>query len=373
MGIIIVLLSVALYAKKKSPANFSQILNPTAIVQNLVHSPSPASTSSQLQIQVYAQNLPNARVIAFDPNGVPLVSLTSGGKIVALPDTDKNNQADKTIPLITGLRQPHGLAFSGTTLFIAETHQVSSFRYDPANFTLTDQKVLFSLPAGGGHFTRSLLIKDGKLYTAIGSSCNVCLESDSHRAAILQSNLDGTDLKIFASGLRNSVFQTPHPQTSEIWVTDMGRDNLGDNVPPDEINILKENANFGWPICYGKNIHDTQFDKNQYIQDPCSTAKSSRIDLQAHSAPLGLSFFPTSWSTQYRGKLLVAFHGSWNRSVPTGYKLVTIDPETGQTSDLFTNKDYSQFISRPVDVKFNSVGQLLVTDDKLNHLLIITP
>lgn len=373
MGVIIVILSIALYAKKVLHINLSRILNPVYVIQNLVVEPSPSTASSQLKIQIYADNLPNARVIAFDSNGVPLVSLTSRGTVVALPDMDLDLKSDRTIILIDKLNQPHGLAFSGDTLYVAETNQVSSYQYDPKTFTISSRKILFSLPSGGGHFTRSLLIKDGYLYTAVGSSCNVCRESQPHRAAILRSNLDGSDLEIFSAGLRNSVFQTVNPATGEIWVTEMGRDNLGDNLPPDEINILSENGNFGWPVCYGQNIHDSEFDKNQYIQNPCNSSLTSRIDLPAHSAPLGLSFFPAAWPGKFQSKLLVAFHGSWNRSVPTGYRLVTLDPASGQIEDFLTSQTYPKFISRPVDVKFNSQDQLFVSDDKLNHLLIIYP
>lgn len=371
MGIVIILLSLALFAKKVLHVNLFQIGNPKPIVQNLIQTPNPTITSQNFQMQIYASGLTNARVITFDSAGVPLVSLTASGRVVALPDTDKNLQADQTITVIDNLRQPHGLAFSENTLFVAETHQVVSYTYNPQNFSVSNKRVLLTLPAGGGHFTRSLLVKEAKLYTSIGSSCNVCRETDSHRAAILQSNLDGSELKIFATGLRNSVFQTVNPDTNEIWLTEMGRDNLGDDLPPDEINILRENSNYGWPICYGNKIHDSQFDNNRYLRDPCADTIATTIDLPAHSAPLGLAFAPDNWNEQ-AGKLFVAFHGSWNRSTPTGYKVVSVDPITGIVTDLFTNQDYSRYISRPVDLKFNSADQLFISDDKLNHLVVVT-
>jgi glucose/arabinose dehydrogenase len=151
----------------------------------------------------------------------------------------------------------------------------------------------------------------------------------------------------------------------------MGRDFLGDNLPPDEINIIEENKNYGWPFCYGKNIHDSVFDKNTYIQNPCSSKISSFVDLPSHSAPLGLAFVPKTWPKEFKGSLLVAFHGSWNRSEPTGYKISELQfSETGQFLQMkdfafgWLSKDGKESLGRPVDLLFNEKGDLFVSDDK---------
>ena len=187
----------------------------------------------------------------FDNSSRLLVSLTSQGKIVALPDENVDGKADKTITLLENLRKPHGLALSceGSAgvqqckLLVAEEHQVVAYTYDQGSPRATNPKKIIDLPTkGGGHFTRTLLIIDTpegkKLLTSIGSSCNVCIEEDQRRAAIYISNLDGSNFKPYVTGLRNSVFMAVHPVTKKVWATEMGRDLLGDNVPPEEVNII---------------------------------------------------------------------------------------------------------------------------------------
>ncbi|MDF1532463.1 MAG: PQQ-dependent sugar dehydrogenase [ANME-2 cluster archaeon] len=263
-------------------------------------------------------------------DGILYVSLTRQGKVVALPESDRDNKADETIIFIDGLNNPHGLDFSDGWFYIAEETRVIRIK-DRNNDLVADRdslEVLIDDLPGGGHFTRSMRIHNNNLYLSIGSSCNVCNEQDGRRAAISRCDLDGTDCEIFARGLRNAVGITFHPLTGEMYVTENGRDLLGDDIPPDELNLVREGTNYGWPICYGQNIHDTQFDKNVYIRNPCEQPfeMPALVDLQAHSAPLGLMFYyGENFPEQYRGDLFVAFHGSWNRKEPTGYKIVTID------------------------------------------------
>ena len=201
----------------------------------------------------------------------------------------------------------------------------------------------------------------------------MCKESDARRAAISEYNSDGSGFRVFAEGLRNAVGFVFHPQSGTIWTTENGRDHLGDDLPPDEINIIEDGGHYGWPYCYGKNITDPEFgDSNR-----CTTAQPSLHDIQAHSAPLGLRFiqsaqFPEKW----QGDLLVAYHGSWNRSVPTGYKVVRLDVE----GDKIVGEE--DFISgwlqgrtvhgRPVDFVFDSNGALYISDDKAGIIYRVT-
>lgn len=319
---------------------------------------SPFTLPSGLSVSIYSKALGNVRDLEFDPGGNLLASLTKEGKVVALPDKNKDGISDETVTVVSGLNQPHGIAFRENKIYIAETNVVAVYDYDQTNFKATNKKKIIDLPSGSGHFTRSLLFNGDKLLISIGSSCNVCNEKDSRRASIMISNPDGSDLKTFASGLRNSVFMTKNPVTGDVWATEMGRDLLGDDIPPDEINIIRE-GNYGWPICYGKNVHDTEFDKNAYIRNPCSDdqAHPSLIDIPAHSAPLGLAF--------WKGSLLVAFHGSWNRSVPTGYKIVKIDPKTGKIEDFITGwLKGKEALGRPVDILVRDDKTIFVSDDK---------
>ena len=171
--------------------------------------------------------------------------------------------------------------------------------------------------------------------------------------------------------LRNSVFFVW--QGDKMFATDNGRDNLGDNLPPDEINIIEPEKDYGWPICYGKNIHDGAFDKNQYIRDPCLDKQASHIDLPAHSAALGLAFVPKDigWPSGFEGDLIVAFHGSWNRTQPTGYKLAKINlsgvGDYGGLEDFISgwlSSDGKISLGRPVGIIFGTDGAMYVSDDK---------
>lgn len=361
--------------------------DPTINEETDLLSPSfPLSLDDNIQIGIFAQNVGGARVMIFDENGVLLVSAPNDGEIIAIPDADDNLRGDLTKTIASKLSRPHGLAFfkegGKTYLYVAETNAVRRFEYNADALMLSNPQKILDLPSGGGHFTRTIGFgPDNKLYISIGSSCNVCREEDNRRATIMQANPDGSDAKIYARGLRNSVFFAWHPQTKELWATDMGRDLLGDDIPPDEINIISADANYGWPICFGKNIHDGNFDKNIYIRNPCMEPfeKASLIDLQAHSAPLGLAFIPQSWPQELAGDLLVAYHGSWNRSIPTGYKVVRFEMENSRPRNE-TAIDFisgwltgAQSISRPVDLKFDSKGRLFISDDKGGMIYVAVP
>lgn len=321
-----------------------------------------------LQMEVFANDLPGARDLEMTPTKTILVTLTSQGQLVAL-----NANREKIV--LENLNSPHGIALAGNTLFVAATDGVSRFDWNEKNWSVSNQHRILELPSGGGHFTRSLLVKDEKLYVSIGSSCNVCKEKQPWRATIVETDFNGEDSQVFATGLRNSVFMTINPISREIWATDMGRDHLGDDIPSDEINIVKQNKNYGWPICYGNKIHDTSFDKKQYLRDPCEDSTSPVFHIPAHSAPLGLTFinspiFPREW----QGDLLVAYHGSWNRSTPTGYKIVRLKLEGNtvvESEDFITGflskGQSSQAIGRPVDL-FLTDEALFISDDKAGKI-----
>lgn len=334
------------------------------------------------KISVYADNLGSSPLSIPGPNpgprlmllkdGTLFVTVTNQGRVVALPDNNGDKRADDVIDFISGLNKPHGIDYHDGWFYIAEEAGVIRVR-DMNNDLVADagtlEILINDLPAGG-HFTRTLKIHDGKLYLSIGSSCNVCHEEDERRAAILKCNLDGTNCGVFAKGLRNSVGIVIHPVTGKIYTTENGRDLLGDNLPPDEINLVREGGDYGWPICYGKNIHDSDFDTNVYIRDPCMDKEPSLVELQAHSAPLGLAIYDGgSFPREYRGDLFVAYHGSWNRVEPTGYKIVSIDLETLETGDFATGWLQGSSVSgRPVDIITGQDGSLLVSDDNAGKI-----
>ncbi|MBI5456354.1 PQQ-dependent sugar dehydrogenase [Candidatus Kaiserbacteria bacterium] len=368
----------------------------------------PFTVPQGFSVSVFSRETPGARALTRDPKGTLLASLMSKGKIVALPDIDSNGKADEVITILEGLRNPHGILIhcpdpireppasngAGTgsesarqdacRLYVAEEDVVRSYAYDADTFTVSSPRTIVSLPQSGGHSTRTLLLHpDGKtLLVSVGSSCNVCEEKDARRAKVLAIDIEegafGTPTD-FSTGLRNMVFMAIHPVTGEIWGTEMGRDLLGDDTPPDEVNILERGKNYGWPICYGKNVHDSAYDKNTYFRNPCMEPFEipSHIDIPAHSAPLGLAFVPEEgWPEDYWHDLFVAYHGSWNRSTPTGYKIVRFDLDphgkpTGEVSDFMAGfilpaqaGDGRTVIGRPVDILIQPGGTMYVSDDR---------
>lgn len=305
--------------------------------------------------------------MAFSPDGVLFVSIPREGTVVALPDTHRAGKSDRSIVFARGLNRPHGLAFFQGALYVAETDKVVRLTDSDGDLRADRKEIIVpDLPSGGGHWTRTIGFGlDGKMYVSVGSSCNVCEEKDPRRAAILRFNPDGTGAEIFARGLRNSVGFIWHPQTGEIWATDNGRDWLGDDLPPEEVNIVRAGAHYGWPYCYGNRIVDKEYNRRDF----CAGTVPPVVEIQAHSAPLGLSFYTGSqFPAEYRGNLFVALHGSWNRSTPTGYKLVRIPVEgnkPGQVEDFATGwLSSGSAWGRPVQPVVGPDGSLFLSDDR---------
>ena len=340
----------------------------------------PLKLPPGFSISIFAKNLSGARVMAFDSFGNMWVSRTSEGIITSLEVRDGKvvHQND----VFKGLRKPHGLAFEPgaerDVLYYAEEDKISQVTL----YSDAQSKKIVGLPAGGNHTTRTIGFgPDGRLYVSIGSTCNVCHESDPRRAAIWSLNKDGSDFRPFAAGLRNGVFFIWHPETKKMWATEMGRDLLGDDIPPDEVNIVEAGKNYGWPNCYGKNVHDDNFDHNTYIRNPCMEPfeTQSLVAVPAHSAPLGLAFVSSQgWPADYNHSLLVAYHGSWNRSVPTGYKVVRMkfnaQGNYQGTEDFITGwlVSKSKTLGRPVDILALAGGVAYLSDDKAGVIYKIT-
>lgn len=345
----------------------------------------PLKLPPGFSISVFARGLGGPRVIVMDPAGTLLASITSKGKVVALPDDDGDGTADRVVTVAEGLKRPHGLAFRcnpDCRLYIAEEDEVNVYSYYGSHLKAVKEKKIADLPDGGGHVTRTLLFmpapEGDRLLISVGSSCNVCREDDWRRAKILVVPAGGGRLRPFASGLRNAVFMAVNPETGKIWATEMGRDFLGDNLPPDEINIIEEGRNYGWPFCFGKNIHDSHFDPNDTVRCARPETYPAYIDIPAHSAPLGLAFFPAKgWPEEYRNDLLVAYHGSWNRSVPTGYKIVRyrFDDEGRYlgVEDFVSGwlTKGGRVLGRPVDILIRPDGRIFISDDKAGVIYLL--
>ena len=347
-------------------------LKPSVSEENLSYIQLP----SGFKIEVFADGLgdsllsypgpaPGPRMMLIK-NGTLMVSVPNKGLVAVLPDKDGDHKADSVSVFIDGLNHPHGLDYYSGWFYIAEENRLIRVKDTNNDFVAEKEtiEVLMDNIPTGGHSTRTVKVHNGSLYMSMGSSCNVCYETDTRRAAITRCDLDGTNSTVFASGMRNAVGMAFHSLTGQLYATENGRDWLGDDLPPDEINLVEEGEDYGWPICYGKNIHDTDFDKNTYIRDPCEDSTPSLVDLQAHSAPLGLNFYyGNSFPQEYQGNLFVCFHGSWNRQEPTGYKVVRINMTDLSVHDFATGwLRNNSVLGRPVDVVVSNDGSLFVSD-----------
>ncbi|NWJ98407.1 MAG: sorbosone dehydrogenase family protein [Chloroflexi bacterium] len=328
-------------------------------------------------------SLPSApRFGTISPDGLLFVSLMGAGQIVILRD---NGSGTAQAPLIfaEGLNGPHGLAFHEDQgqiyLYVAENNRVSRFPYKKGQARADKREtIVANLPSGGGHSTRTIAFgPDGKMYIAAGSSCNVCEEQDPRRAAITQYSAMGTGERVFARGLRNEVGLAFHPDTGELWGTENGRDNLGNDLPPDEINIIRDGGNYGWPYCFSNQVYDTDFGRKEAAY--CKTTIPPALPMQAHSAPLGITFYTAQqFPSDYRGDAFVAFHGSWNRAPKTGYKVVQLQVENGRPvryNDFVTgwlDDSTQREWGRPVDVIVAPDGSLFITDDSANAVYRVT-
>jgi len=325
-----------------------------------------------VKINIFANDLNQARHMAFDDQGFLFLSQAREGKVVALPDVDNNGKADQKISIISGHRAPHGLAFvkikDNYYLYVAEETRVIRLKRTHKPFTYGKPETIIDNIPGGGHYTRTIKIKNRKLYLSVGSSCNACIEKNPIRAAVSRFNLDGSGGEVFAKGLRNSVGIEFSPYSGELWGVNNGRDMLGDHHPEEELNIIQEGKHYGWPYCYESQIFDEDFGQ----KFDCSKTEIPAYTFTAHMAPLGLAFYQKgSLPKRYNHSVFISFHGSWNRSIPSGYKVIRLKLNSAgiivSHEDFITGwlKKNGSTVGRPVDIEYSPRGGLYISDDLL--------
>lgn len=325
----------------------------------------------------FAGNVPNVRSMTLSPNGTLFVSTREAGRVYALVDHNDDNRADELITIARGLNMPNGVTFRNGSLFVAEVSRV--LRFDKIETRLRDPSkpvvVYDGFPRDKHHGWKFIRFgPDGKLYIPVGAPCNVCERDDERYASITRMKPDGTGLDIFAHGVRNTVGFDWHPETKELWFTDNGRDWLGDDLPPDELNHApRKGLHFGFPYCHGKNIPDPKFGDKR----PCTEFVSPAVELGPHVAALGMRFYTGKmFPVEYRNQILIAEHGSWNRSTPIGYRitLVRIQNNRAVKYEVFADGwlQGSRAWGRPVDVLVMHDGALLVSDDRANAIYRIS-
>ena len=327
-------------------------------------------------VNTYASGIANARLLQFTPSGRLLVSSPQTGNVWVIdPPTDGGGYSAAKRVLIGKLYQPHGLALHDGWLYIAETTAIVRVRYDDASGTVSGEpeRIVTGLPDGGNHWTRTVGVgPDGKLYVSIGSSCNVCIEEDARRAAIVRYELDGSGEQLYATGLRNAVDFDWQPGTGDLYATDNGRDLLGDDFPPCEFNKVIEGGFYGWPIANGDRVPDPDYGAGNEARIAASIPPAHGFG--AHTAPLGMTFYrrpsgpaPVAFPADWDGVAFVALHGSWNRSTKLGYEVVALrfaaDGTIGETPFLTGLLADDKVYGRPVDTAVGPDGALYVSDD----------
>jgi glucose/arabinose dehydrogenase len=333
-------------------------------IQNAVQTP------PGLTLTAYAPDVPKARLLRVTAAGDVLVSQPRLGQITLLGrDADGNGLPDRQEVLLGGLDRPHGMDIHEGWLYIAEGGAVGRIRFDVASGKISGaySTVLKDVPSGANHWTRTLRSgPDGWLYLSIGSTCNACIEEHPWRAALIRFKPDGTQAEVFASGLRNSVGFDWAPWDNSIYATDNGRDLLGDDFPPCELNRVVKGGFYGWPYVNGAGVADP--DLGQANVALAKTSINPAHDFRAHNAPLGMTFLrhPANVA-QWPRAAVVALHGSWNRSKPDGYKLVLLEWDA---KGAIVERDFvsgferdGKVIGRPVDVAEAGDGALLISDD----------
>ncbi len=321
-------------------------------------------------ISVYASNVPNARLLHPTPRGDLLVSAPRRDRIALVErDADGDGRSDGQRTLLGGLDRPHGIELHGDWLYVAESDAIGRIRFDAERGETRGayERIVGGIPEGGNHWTRTIRIgPDGWMYLSIGSTCNVCEEDDPRRAAIVRYRLDGTGEEVFAHGLRNAVGFDWRPEDGEIYATDNGRDLLGDDFPPCELNRVVRGGFYGWPYANGDNVPDPDLGPGN--AERIRGAIPPVHGFRAHNAPLGITFVRgAAVPESYRGAALVALHGSWNRSRKDGYKVVSLHwLEDGRIEE----RDFAvgfeldeDVIGRPVDVAEGLDGAFYVSDD----------
>ena len=320
------------------------------------------------KIQLYAEDVPNARSMTLSPSGTLFVGTRKKGNVYAVIDSNQDQKADEVVTIASDLNMPNGVAFRDGHLYVAEVDRIIRFNNIEQNLQRPPQPVVVfdGYPSDRHHGWKFIRFgPDGKLYVPVGAPCNICESQDSVYASLTRLNLDGQNLEIFAHGIRNTVGFDWHPVTQELWFTDNGRDWLGDDIPPDELNhAATKGLHFGYPFCHGRNIADPEFGHKRV----CDEFTAPAIELGPHVAALGMRFYTgRMFPAEYRHQIFIAEHGSWNRSKKIGYRVsvVTLDNNRATSYKPFAQgwKIEEGYWGRPVDLLVMPDGALLVSDD----------
>lgn len=354
-------------------------------VATVVNSPghmNPAANLARIhlppgfRISLYTDQVPGAREMAVDRNGTVFVGTIEQGKVYAVVDDNGDGKADRVFVIADHLNHPNGVAVRDGNLYVAEISRI--LRFDNIESHLSNPPapvvVYNGYPSKLHHGNKFIRFgPDGKLYVPVGAPCNICEPKDPY-GTITRINPDGSHMEIFARGIRDCVGFDWDPATGDLWFTDNGRDLMGDNRPPEELNHAPgPGLNFGYPYRYGKGLVDPTFKTSR----KASSFQPAALEMPAHSAPLGMRFYTgRSFPRRYRHAVFIAQHGSWNRSVPIGYQVVVARIADNKVVDYRVFASgwlvHGRYWGRPVDVQVLKDGSLLVSDDYAGCIYRIT-
>lgn len=326
-------------------------------------------------IEIYAENVPNAREMTQGPDGTLYVGTRTEGKVYAVRDLNGDGRADNVTVIAQGLHMPAGVTYHNGSLYVAEVSRI--IRFDDIDTRLNDPPeptvIYDKYPKDEWHGWKYIAFgPDGLLYVPVGAPCNICDPKEPF-ASITRIKPDGTDFEIFARGVRNTV-GFDWDDAGRLWFTDNGRDWMGNDAPPDELNVAPSpGMHFGFPYVHGKNITDPEYGIGYNVTE----FTLPKVELDAHVAALGMKFYRGEmFPAEYKNKIFIAEHGSWNRDIPVGYRVEAVTVKDGRAINhtvfaegwLQGNKAWG----RPVDILIQPDGSMLVSDDEAGVIYRIT-
>ena len=331
------------------------------------------------KVEVYAQGVEGARSLALGARGTVFVGTRSEGTVHALVDANRDGKVDEVVAVARGLNSPNGVAIRDGALYVAEISRILRFDQIEANLKAPPKPtvVFDKLPRDGHHGWKFIAFgPDGWLYVPVGAPCNVCAANPDVYSAIHRLKPDGSQFEVFARGVRNTVGFDWDPATKQLWFNDHGRDMMGDDLPSCELNHApKAGLHFGFPFCHQGDTPDPEYGARR----ACSEFSAPALNQGGHVAPDGLRFYSGAmFPAEYRNRMFIAQHGSWNRTRKSGYRIMSVtlkdDRKTVDKVEEFVTGwlENERAWGRPVDLLVMPDGALLVSDDTANAVYRIS-
>lgn len=328
----------------------------------------------------FAEGLYKPRMIKVSLNGTVYVTDRDSGTVTMLRDIDRDGKAEDH-KVVFRKDQVHGIEIHRNDIYLVTVKEVLKGKISGDNSFDSMQTIISDLPDGGQHANRTIKVgPDGKLYITVGSTCNACEETNKESATVIQADTNGQNRVVFAKGLRNTIGFDWHPQTKALYGFDHGIDWLGDEEQKEELNMIVQGGDYGWPYIYADGKFN-KADEPKGMSHEAYAAKTIKPELlhTAHAAPMDLLFYTGSqFPAEYKNDAFATMHGSWNRTLPSGYNIVRVKFQNGKPVKIddfvtgFLSYDKRSYFARPVGLALYQDGTLLVTDDALGVVYKIT-